>query len=116
MSFGTAISTVLRKYAEFEGRASRPEYWWFALFSVLGSLALGSIYVGLAGAWSVAMLLPGLAVSVRRLRDAGYHWGWLFLLFLPFVGLVIVIVFLAQPSKQWSTAEPPLATRVEPQV
>ena len=87
MSFGEAIQTVFRKYAEFMGRAARDEFWWWALFNVLvvGALNLFNVirigdnaYLGslLAGLWGIAVLLPSLAVAVRRLRDAGYGWGW----------------------------------------
>lgn len=110
MSFGTAIVTVARRYADFTGRAARPEFWWFALFTwivsaVLGSLNLvtpeGVIQTGtaLAAAWSALVLVPTLAVTVRRLRDAGRSWAELFWLLLPIVGLIILIVHLCDPSK-----------------
>lgn len=110
MSFGQAITTVFSKYADFTGRASRPEFWWFALFSwivgaVLGALNFatprGVIAIGtaLAAAWSAAVLIPSLAVAVRRLRDAGRSWAELFWLLLPIVGLIILIVHLCDPSK-----------------
>ena len=114
MSFGQSITTVFRKYAEFSGVASRSEYWWFALFSVLVSLATGALWDGLSVAWGIAVLLPSLAVSVRRLRDAGYHWGWLFLALLPLIGAVILIVFLSQPSRVAPVIEIP--GRVPPEV
>ena len=86
MSFGEAIQSVFRNYAEFTGRATRPEFWWWALFNLLvaGALNLFNVirigenaYLGslLAGLWGIAVLLPYLAVAVRRLRDAGYGWG-----------------------------------------
>jgi uncharacterized membrane protein YhaH (DUF805 family) len=110
MSFGEAIRTVFRKYAEFTGRATRPEFWWWALFNVLVASALNffnvikigdNAYLGslLAGVWSIAVLLPNLAVTVRRLRDAGYGWGNLFWLLVPIAGIVVLIVLLAQPTK-----------------
>ncbi|MGN6326012.1 DUF805 domain-containing protein [Pseudolysinimonas sp.] len=109
MTFPQAIATVFRKYAEFTGRASRAEFWWFALFGALVSTALGALNLvtpqgtiaigsSLAGAWSVATLLPSLAVTVRRLRDAGFAWGHVFWLLLPVAGVVILIVLLAQRS------------------
>jgi uncharacterized membrane protein YhaH (DUF805 family) len=98
MSFGQAISTVFRKYAEFQGRATRSEFWWFALFATLVSLAVGSVWDDLSVAWGFAVLLPSLAVSVRRLRDGGYAWPMIFLGFIPLVGLIILIVLYAQPS------------------
>lgn len=116
MTFTESIRTVLSKYAEFEGRAGRPEFWWWTLFSFLVSSALsvfnvipvgapteygavasvGSILTGL---WGIAVLLPSLAVTVRRLRDAGYAWANIFWILLPIAGLIVLIVYLAQPSK-----------------
>jgi uncharacterized membrane protein YhaH (DUF805 family) len=98
MTFGQAIGTVFRKYAEFEGRARRSEFWWFVLFSVLVSLALGALWDGLSIAWGFAVLLPSLAVGIRRLRDAGFAWPMIFLVLIPLVGLIIVIVLWAQRS------------------
>jgi uncharacterized membrane protein YhaH (DUF805 family) len=98
MSFGQAISTAFRKFAEFEGRATRSEFWWFALFATLVSLAVGSVWDDLAAAWFFVVLLPSLAVSVRRLRDAGYAWPMIFLGLIPLVGLIILIVLYSQPS------------------
>jgi len=120
MTFFESIKTVFRKYAEFEGRASRSEFWWFALFSTLVSAALGSLFVpsfggggfdngiytmpmvggypNLAGVWGIAVLLPSLAVTVRRLRDAGHNWAEIFWILLPIAGLIVLIVRLADPS------------------
>ncbi|MGA0567394.1 DUF805 domain-containing protein [Rathayibacter sp. KR2-224] len=105
MNMGQAIATVFRKYADFTGRASRPEFWWFILFSTLVSAALSSMNAvtpwgvvqtgsSLAGVWSIAVLVPTLAVSVRRLRDAGRSWAELFWLLLPIAGLIVLIVHL----------------------
>ena len=110
MAFFQAVQTDLRNYSTFGGAARRPEFWWFALFVYLGSAALatfnvltpsGMIYLGssLAGFFAVAMFLPFLAVTVRRLRDAGYSWGHVFWLLLPIAGLIVLIVLLAQPSR-----------------
>jgi uncharacterized membrane protein YhaH (DUF805 family) len=110
MSFGEAIQTVFHKYAEFTGRATRAEFWWWALFNLLVAAALNffnvirigdNAYLGslLAGLWGVAVLLPNLAVTVRRLRDAGYGWGHLFWILVPIAGIFVLIAFLAQPTK-----------------
>jgi uncharacterized membrane protein YhaH (DUF805 family) len=117
MSFGDAIVTVFRKYAEFTGRATRAEFWWFTLFSFLVSSALGALNIStgqegmylalgssLAGVWSIAVLLPSLAVAVRRLRDTGRRWTNLFWLLLPLAGLIVLIVFWAEPSRPEPTA------------
>lgn len=112
MSFGDAIVTVFRKYADFTGRAARPEFWWFALFSFLVGSALGALNIStgqqgmyfalgssLSGVWSIAVLVPSLAVAVRRLRDTGRPWTNLFWLLLPVAGLIVLIVFWAEPSR-----------------
>jgi uncharacterized membrane protein YhaH (DUF805 family) len=110
MSFGEAIQTVFHKYAEFAGRATRAEFWWWALFNLLVAAALNffnvirigdNAYLGslLAGLWGVAVLLPNLAVTVRRLRDAGYGWGHLFWILVPIAGIFVLIAFVAQPTK-----------------
>jgi uncharacterized membrane protein YhaH (DUF805 family) len=117
MSFGEAIQTAFRKYAEFTGRATRAEFWWWALFNVLVASALSlfnvirvgdNAYLGslLSGLWGIAVLLPSLAVAVRRLRDAGYGWGYLFFILVPVAGIVVLIVYWAQPAK---AAVPPTA-------
>lgn len=98
LTFGQSIQTVFRKYAEFSGRASRSEFWWFTLFSALVSAGLSAIFGGLSVAWFFAVIVPSLAVGVRRLRDAGLSWAWLFFLLLPFVGLIVLAVLLAQPA------------------
>ncbi|MEO6944558.1 MAG: DUF805 domain-containing protein [Lacisediminihabitans sp.] len=118
MTFFESIKTVFRKYAEFDGRATRAEFWWFLLFSTLVSAALNALtlpfngrmfefdasassvstFASFAFVWSIAVLLPSLAVTVRRLRDTGREWTQLFWILLPIVGLIILIVHLAEPS------------------
>jgi uncharacterized membrane protein YhaH (DUF805 family) len=114
VSFGQAISSGFRNYAVFSGRASRSEYWWWILFVVLVGLATGAIWDGLGTAWNIAVLLPSLGLGVRRLRDAGYHWGWIFLSLVPIVGSIVLIVFLTQPSKPVENDVP--QGRVEPEL
>ena len=109
MSFGESIQTVLRKYAEFTGRAGRAEFWWWTLFNVLVLSALNLLnvfpvgqnaYLGsvLAGLWSVGVLLPNLAVAVRRLRDTNRDWPNLFWILVPIAGLIVLIIYWSQPS------------------
>jgi uncharacterized membrane protein YhaH (DUF805 family) len=113
-TLGEAVRGVLSRYAAFEGRASRSEFWYWTLFNVLVAvgayavLALSLLfgftaffgwiaYVALLG-WWIAALVPTLAVSVRRLRDAGYPWGLIFLSLVPFGGIVLLVLH-CQPSK-----------------
>jgi uncharacterized membrane protein YhaH (DUF805 family) len=110
---------VWRKYAEFEGRARRQEYWMFILFNLLAIVALaivggigvainkdygGILFVPL-GFYYLAAIIPSIAVTVRRFHDTGRS-GWLLLLFvvlgiIPFVGFItaiVQIVFMCQDS------------------
>ena len=98
----------MKKYADFSGRARRREYWMFSLSNFLILLALGFVcgVLGLAeGAsalgslYTLALLLPGLAVTVRRMHDTG-HSGWMLLVnLIPIVGAIIFLVLLCSDSK-----------------
>jgi uncharacterized membrane protein YhaH (DUF805 family) len=77
---------VTKKYAEFDGCATRSEYWWFVLFLILISTLLGIAFEPLAGAFSLAMLVPYCAVGTRRLRDTGRSPWWWLLVLLPVIG------------------------------
>ncbi|MGV8883343.1 MAG: DUF805 domain-containing protein [Rhodoglobus sp.] len=122
-SFGQAVSRFFTKYATFSGRASRSEYWWLALFFLLVYIALGAVIGGtiaatpttdqygqtqlsgaaiaviaIGSAAFLGLVIPNLAVSVRRLHDANFS-GWLYLLHLvPSVGSIIVFVLTLMPS------------------
>ena len=97
---------ALKKYADFSGRARRKEYWFFALFNILISLALGIIdnvlgtysaeaHTGLLEAiYSLAVLVPGLAVTVRRLHDTNRSGWWLLMVLIPLIGWAVLLVFM----------------------
>ena len=101
-----AIRSVLSQYVGFSGRASRSEYWiWWGCVVVvavaIGSIALllgttGSLVAGLVG---LALFLPNLAVTVRRLHDGGRSGWWLLLVLIPVIGALIIIVFLLLDSE-----------------
>ena len=98
MSFGEAIKSVFSKYATFSGRARRSEFWFFYLFNFLVSLVLGIIPVlsWVSGLWALAVLIPSLAVTVRRFHDIGKSgWWYLFTLIpgLACAGYMLSIVF-----------------------
>jgi len=98
MNFGQAISTCFSKYVTFTGRASRPEFWWFFLFQIIVLIVTGMISNILYGIAALAMLLPGIAVGVRRLHDIG-KTGWLLLIgLIPVVGLLL-LYWCVQPSE-----------------
>ena len=95
MSFGDAITTCFNKYAEFVGRARRSEYWWFALFGLVVSLVLSPVSTPLSLLASLALFVPNLAVSVRRLHDTGRSGWYLLIVLVPLAGVIILIVWLA---------------------
>jgi len=100
MSFFESIKVCFSKYADFKGRASAPEYWWFVLFLILASLILNYISPTLSRIFSLATLLPSLAVACRRLHDSDRS-GWLQLLALiPVLGWIALIYFLVQEPKE----------------
>ena len=96
MTFGKAISTCFSKFADFNGRASRPEYWWFYLFTVLVSWAamLVDHTQILSGLISLVFLCPAIAAATRRLHDTNRS-GWWQLLYFTIIGAIFVIVWLA---------------------
>lgn len=98
MSFLEAIRVCLLKYAEFNGRAGRAEFWWFFLFMVLASGALLYLSEALSSFFLVAVLLPLLAVGARRLRDAGQSVWWLFIGLAPVGGLVVLAFLWSLPG------------------
>lgn len=119
MGFGEAIASVFRKYAGFGGRASRSEFWYWTLFCAIGVIAgyvlvaIGAASGGQSSSWiaqygllllfvlGLAIFLPSLAVTVRRLRDAGLHWALIFLQLIPYVGGIVVLILCAQRAKPW---------------
>ncbi len=99
MTFGQSIRACVSKYADFNGCASRSEFWWWALFVLICTMALGIISDKLSMVFAAATLLPYLAVGARRLHDTDRS-GWFQLVGLvPFVGWLIVIYWLVQPGK-----------------
>lgn len=92
-------SVILKNYVNFQGRATRAEFWWFFLFNFLVGLILslfGKAGTTLQGIWSLAILLPQLGLSARRLHDINKS-GWLLLLgLIPVVGWIILIIWWAK--------------------
>lgn len=102
VGFIDAVKLFFQNYANFEGRATRSEYWWAWLFTFL----IGCIpVVGYVA--SLACLIPGIAVFVRRLHDIGRPWYHLFIGFIPLVGAILLLVWMCQDStgdNQWGPA------------
>ena len=101
----------LQHYADFNGRARRSEYWYFALFNLIISFVIGFTFGVIAGIldmpaldnltylWSLVVFIPGLAVSVRRLHDIGRSGWWLLLSLIPLVGSIILIIWCCFDSQ-----------------
>ncbi|MBI5276406.1 MAG: DUF805 domain-containing protein [Burkholderiales bacterium] len=98
MDFPQAVKTCFQKYVTFEGRASRPEFWWFMLACLLGGLATGMVSEMLNGLFNLAVLLPSLAVGSRRLHDIGKSAWFLLLWLVPIIGWGILIYWACQPG------------------
>lgn len=107
MTFQQSIRTCFSKYADFNGRASRPEFWWFLLFEAIAGIAASGIYHVLGTLFSLATLLPSLAVSARRLHDTGRSAWWLLIALVPVAGGIILLVFAAQEGSAGDTAYGP---------
>ena len=102
---------VIKKYAVFNGRARRKEYWYFFLFNLLISFVIGfgEVLTGISDPdtgyglfstiYTFAVLIPGIAVSVRRLHDTNRSGWWLLIVLIPLIGAIILLVFFASDSK-----------------
>lgn len=100
LTFFEAIRVCLIKYADFTGRASRSEFWWFTLFVILVTSALTYLSEALASVFLVAILLPQLAVGTRRLHDIGKSGWWQLFLLAPVGGIVILGTLWVMPSTE----------------
>jgi uncharacterized membrane protein YhaH (DUF805 family) len=88
-----------KNFANFSGRTNVGGYWWAYLANLIVGLVLSMIGVEfLITVYYLASLIPTLSIAVRRLRDAGKGWGWLFINLVPLVGWIIFIVLLCKPS------------------
>ena len=109
---------ALKKYAVFSGRARRKEYWYFALFNIIVSIALGFIDglsgffspeagIGLLGGlYSLAILIPSIAVSIRRLHDTDRSGWWLLISIIPLIGAIELLVQDSSPNDNRFGANP----------
>ena len=114
-----AYKNFFKGYVDFTGRSKRSEYWWIWLTNMILLVPFYSVYfkalanprneaalMTLGGIaiiymiFGIALFLPGLALTVRRLRDAGFHWALIFIIFIPMVGPLALLVLLAMPTKQ----------------
>ncbi|RLJ65065.1 DUF805 domain-containing protein [Sulfurisoma sediminicola] len=100
MTFIESLRTCFSKYADFNGRASRPEFWWWTLFTFLVSMATGIVSEMLSGLFSLAVLLPSLAVGARRLHDTDRSAWFLLLWFIPVIGWLILLFWAIQEGRE----------------
>ena len=134
MDFGTSVKHVFSNYATFSGRASRSEYWYFTLFNLLVTIALyivgfilgatfGSGYTGIGVGYSIgevlnwiytlATIIPCLAVFCRRMHDTGRSGWWWFICLIPIVGAIVLLVFLCQDTQPANQYGPVPADKME---
>jgi uncharacterized membrane protein YhaH (DUF805 family) len=118
MNIGQAIASYFKNYANFKGRARRSEYWWSTLFvgvvtAIIGAVSAQMVDVYVEGfgtmqtvtygplyyIWILAMLVPSLAVAVRRLHDTGRKGTYYFMVLIPLVGAILLLVRLAEDSQ-----------------
>ena len=106
MDFMTAVKTcITERYADFNGRSGRAEYWWFFLFQILVSVVLNllgtvaGIFAIIAALVSLALLIPGIAVGIRRMHDIGKSGWWLLIAFVPIIGFLVLIYFFVQEGE-----------------
>src|SRR5262245_56169283 len=104
MPIVNAVKACFAKYADFDGRATRDEYWWFFLAVLLGSAVTSLISPRVYALFLLLNLLPLVAAGSRRLHDTNRSGWWQLLSLVPF-GIILVVVFLVQKS----TSQPDLA-------
>ena len=93
-------TVVLERFMKFDGRASRPEFWWFALANFIVTVVLfvlgqaSSLFYVLYVIYGLGVLLPSIGVAIRRLQDTDKSGWWILIVFVPFVGSIILLVLL----------------------
>jgi uncharacterized membrane protein YhaH (DUF805 family) len=107
MTFTRAVKTCFSNYVGFTGRAPRSEFWWWMLFALLGYVVFGFIDALMAVAladtglspllsiFNLATLLPSLAVAARRFHDMDRSGWWQLIVFIPIVGIIVMLIWLA---------------------
>ncbi|WP_306324761.1 DUF805 domain-containing protein [Streptomyces venezuelae] len=103
---------VLKKYVVFNGRARRKEFWMFELINVIISIVITVVALSLdfqllSTIYSLAIFLPSLAVTVRRLHDTGRSGWWVLIGLVPLVGFIVLLVFACTEGDQHENAHGP---------
>ena len=105
-----AFTTAWRKSFTYGGKAARSEYWWFVLLDaivyfillIIGTTVFAKtengVLLGVAVIYAIAQIFPSLSITIRRLRDSGKEWVWIFINFVPLLGGLWFLYLLVQPS------------------
>jgi uncharacterized membrane protein YhaH (DUF805 family) len=101
MTFGEAVRSGFEHYAKFDGRASRPAFWWWVLFVFLVGIAANIIDLAIgapvfSAIVGLGLLLPNLSVSIRRLHDIDRTGWWVLIWLIPLIGWIVLLVFYLQ--------------------
>jgi uncharacterized membrane protein YhaH (DUF805 family) len=119
MSFGAAIASFFSKYATFSGRARRSEFWYAVLFTTLVSAVIGLVFPGTvmvvndiaiqqssmpSNLWQLAIFVPSLALSVRRLHDVGRKGTYYLFVLLPIIGWILLLIQFLKDSQPGANA------------
>jgi uncharacterized membrane protein YhaH (DUF805 family) len=104
VTFAEAVRSGFDHYVKFDGRASRPEFWWWFLFGIL--VAIGAnIIDAILGTWGIvnglaglALLLPNLSVAIRRLHDTDHSGWWVLIGLIPIIGWIVLLIFYLRES------------------
>jgi len=104
VTFGEAVRSGFDHYAKFDGRASRPAFWWWFLFGILVGIGasiidaiIGSFGV-VSGLAALALLLPNLSVAIRRLHDTDHTGWWVLIGLIPIIGFIVLLIFYLRQS------------------
>ena len=100
ISFMEAVKLFFTRYADFKGRSRRSEYWWASLGIGIAGSIISSAFPDFSWIWSLIILVPSLALSVRRLHDIGRSGWWYLVNFIPLVGQIITLIWACKDSTE----------------
>lgn len=120
VTFKEAVESALKlNYCNFSGRASRSEFWWFALFNFILSAVISIVFCWsqnamniVTGLVNLALLLPSLGLAVRRLHDINKSGWWIFISLIPVVGWILLIVWYCKDSQMEANEYGPVPNMV----
>lgn len=102
-----AMRLFFTRYVDFKGRSRRSEFWWASLVTAVVSTVLGFVFKDVrivSNIWAIAIFLPTLALSIRRLHDVGKSWVWYLWNLLPVVGQIILLVQYCKDGEEKANA------------